>query len=693
MKMAAQRRRNIVQRRRRNEEEGDDEASVVTDHNDDSQSEGSIQSDQDADADASDLSDTETPGPLNDSEIHRKPQSRQQRSDNIRSGQNEILTGENGDKFFPQSTDTVVMMNGLNLSESVAKDEGVDFETLNRKRHAVPTHPVIVTSKQETPAERRRREHEEYRRKKEDDPAFIPNRGPFFMHDQRASGPGANGFRSIARGRGRGRGGVGAPFASHNDVAPPDETLSGPWAHDLHQSLLDQDGRAQLSINPTYPSFSNTQSAVRKAIPAPSRPNLAQSFSTTREIAKALIRVSLPGMEVPVNFADVPLKLYARLPNHRPPLRRDKPVRISLPNHPPRYIFPSTERSFIFIPRAMRPNQQGFGRGRGRGIGSMGGFSSRRTSVYAGSVNSPSVAMSRRSSLAREFPRDGIISPTGSVVSRPPGSSDMVKPIVRLPPGQTQASAFGHATPIVNIPPPSTYPLPQRPAFRENSAGLPMYQPRPQKAVSMAGIESPVNVFAAPLQQEQLPFHQQVPPQLNGQGPPDQTQQYPPHTRQLSYPSQPSTGTPLSHIPERAIHAQPFQPYQQSGYPMPNGYAPGYFYAPSNPPQGQYPTVTPSGMVPMYMQGGQSGTYMLPAGPASVSVPVTNTTQSQASMVAHEANGTVYYYDPFSVYTATAMEGYAPTSYAVPGIGGMMTPSPDGYHYPQMQPGGTVYYG
>lgn len=59
-------------------------------------------------------------------------------------------------------------------------------------------------------------------------------------------------------------------------------------------------------------------------------------------------------------------------------------------------------------------------------------------------------------------------------------------------------------------------------------------------------------------------------------------------------------------------------------------------------------------------------------------------------MVAHEQNGMVYYFDPSQIYAP--VEGYPPASYTVPGMGGMMTPSPDGYYYPQMPQGGMVYY-
>jgi hypothetical protein len=171
-----------------------------------------------------------------------------------------------------------------------------------------------------------------------------------------------------------------------------------------------------------------------------------------------------------------------------------------------------------------------------------------------------------------------------------------------------------------------------------------------------------------------------------------------PHTRQPSYISQHSSGTPLSQIPERAIHAAPFQPntfgqqppyYSQQGYPPPPAqqyyYAPGYS-APSMPPQPSGPAFAPPGQ--QGMPGGfvPQGQGEQGAGQASAPNP---------GMVAQEANGMVYYYDPSQLPPPTATyppysapQGYQP---GVMGMGGMVTPSPDGYFYPQGAPG-MVYY-
>ena len=479
--------------------------------------------------------------------------------------------------------------------------------------------------------------------------------------------------------------------------------MSGPWSHDLHDAVARDDPSVPRDGVPPKMLHSNngsrTISSASKAAPS------NRSFSKTTHISNVQIRVFLPSMRDPITFSGVPVKQHTRLPQHRPPLRRDKPVRVFLPATSPRYIFPSVERSFIFIPRALRPNQQGYGRAPGRGgLGLYRGPSSRRTSTYGGSWNSPSVPMSRRSSLAHEVARDSITPRSGSTSSRPPAvMAEPSKPVVRLPPSNQQPPpSAGDVGPY----PPTTFvpatmhrgdaletqaPQPaQHPAYRENRmAALPMHQPRPQKTVSVAGIESPERMsFPPPQQQQQQPFHQQVPREVNdGHLPHDGS--YHPHSRDGSHPSQPSAGTPLSQIPERAIHAQPFQPHYLPG-PAP---APFYASAPNAlyyPPPSESrampygPTITNSAAsAPVFIPGQPRGPYVVatatpPAGPSGT--------------LAQESNGMVYYYDASQVY------GYAAPNYAVAppagvvSIGSVMAASPEGYYYPAAGPG-TIYYG
>ena len=450
-------------------------------------------------------------------------------------------------------------------------------------------------------------------------------------------------------------------------------------------------------------------------------------------MANVQIRILLPGMGDPVTFSAVPVRQHTNLPNHRPPLRRDKPVRISLPDRAPRYIFPSAEKSFIFIPRALRPNQQGFGRGKAKGpILAHGTFSSRRTSAYGSSIHSSSVVLSRRSSVARDIARESIISPSGSTFSRPPPpSSEGMKPIVRLPQGFQHSPGFGQM-PFSSLPggfnqPLNTnYNLSSNSEQRENWATqIPMHQPRPQKAVSVAGIEPSAfsQAFHVPQPQEQQPFHQQMPPNIHGQGMGAgnaMSDSYP-HNRQISFSSQVgSAGTPLPNIPERAIHAPAFQPVQQPAYPGNAQHYPmqmaAFYYPPSISAeaagQRQLPqytdgvaAATSAMMAPMFVPGPQSNAYIMPA-TATSAPPVsghmsdgagrntatvdTGSAPQPTNMVAHESNGMVYYYDPSQIYQS--VEAYppqntpAPYTYAVnPGMNGLLAaPSPgSNFYYPQ----------
>lgn len=268
---------------------------------------------------------------------------------------------------------------------------------------------------------------------------------------------------------------------------------------------------------------------------------------------------------------------------------------------------------------------------------------------------------------------------------------DATRPVVRLPPG---APKYPGGPPVFSPQSgtptgmPQNYPLPQKPTYRENWQGqLPMHQPRPQKTVSVAGIESPASMtFNPPQQQEQQPFHQQIPTHTNGAAPPAEPQPFYPHTRQPSYPTQTSTGTPLSNIPERAIHAPAFQPFQPGFQPQGFAVPPNYYY-PQNGAQPQF--MPPGGMVPMFVPGAQQSGYVMPMAPAAVSTAAAPVPPGQT--VAYESNGMTYYVDPSQLYQPP-VDGYPQPSYAVPGMGGMMTPGPDGaYYYPQQMQPGTFY--
>ncbi|KAI0838665.1 CASC3/Barentsz eIF4AIII binding-domain-containing protein [Hypoxylon sp. FL0890] len=708
--VAAVRRRKMIGHRRRVEDEGEDEAGLdQLDIDDESLTDGSMASEDPDPADDSDTSNVDETSPTTPAAPKLTSQ--------VANGNGNVKRMQTKSSDSPPSknarksaqnavSDTEFMLNKLSISSDAAPVQVLDFEETTEPP-SKSSAPIVVSSNsatantdhpQEASVDRRRKEHEEYRRKRDEDPSFVPNRGAFFMHDHRHAGPSANGFRPFGRGpRGRGRGGVGGPFApiNHQIHSPADPTTNGPWAHDMHEVVAQP-----IHVRQPRPSFTDdgppNGDGFIPTCPTSATP-INRTMATEKHVGNVQIRVYIPGIKEPVIFPGIQVRQYTKLPDHRPPLRRDKPVRISLPNFPPRYIFPATDRSFIFIPRAMRPNQRLRGKPRS-GLGSIGGFSRRTSvfgSVYAGSAYTPSVAMSRRSSIAPDLGRDYIVSPTGSTMSRPPLPYDATRPVVRLPPqGRTEqqlpavdgAPAEGLAgvgQPAINDhPAPQMQPTAQKPMFQENrQVSLPMHQPRPQKAVSVAGIESP-EMHQNPSQPYQQAFHQQVPIQVStslGQES---------HVRHPSYQSQHSTGTPLSQIPERAIHAAPFQPNQ---FAQPNYYQP---YQMMQPQQGfYYPSAPyPSANAPTFVPGAQQAQSQ---GEAPPSQPNGQNTPN-SNLVAQEVNGMVYYYDasqlpPMAPYTPyPAPQGY-PMPGGVVGMNGMVTPSPDGYYYPPSAPG-VVYY-
>ncbi|RWA04487.1 hypothetical protein EKO27_g10621 [Xylaria grammica] len=693
------RRRKLIGHRRRVEDEGEDEGGPdQLDLDDDSLSDGSLASDDVDAADDSDTSNVEDTSPTRPP-VKKKIAGRTASTNGNRKAHPKPTPGSAVQKHLKSGNDAVsdteFMLNGLSVSDKNAPVEEVEFEDAP-KSPAKASAPIVVSSNsvlapardgsQGPPGDRRRTEHEEYRRKRDEDPSFVPNRGAFFMHDHRHAGPSANGFRPFGRASRGGRGrGIGGPFAPTN---PADPTISAPWAHDMHETVTQPP-----PVRQPRPSFTDdgppNGNGFIPTCPQSSTP-INRKMSTEKLLGTVQIRVFLPGFKEPIVFPTIPIKQYTKLPDHRPPLRRDKPVRISLPELPHRYVFPAIDRSFIFIPRAMRPNQRLRGKPRS-GLGSIGGFS-RRTSVfggsaYAGSAYSPSIALSRRSSIAPDMNRDYLASPTGSVVSRPALPYDTTRPVVRLPPQTRQDQRIPSASeapavlplnsshPALNErPQPQTHPLPPKPPFVENRAApIPMHQPRPQKTVSVASIESPENSY-------HQAFHQQVPVQVsNGLGQDS-------HARHPSYPSQHSTGTPLSQIPERAIHAAPFQPNQfsqQGFYPTYQMIPPqqGYYY-----PAAPYPGTIPPGPT-AFVPGSQPGQQ--PQSEIGSGQPTGQNSQNP-NLVAQEVNGMVYYYDasqlpPIAPYTYPASQGYPMPNV---GINGMVTPSPDGYYYPT--PG--VYY-
>ncbi|KAM3427585.1 hypothetical protein MY4824_009345 [Beauveria thailandica] len=693
----APRRKNLLGHRRRVEDEGDDDGRPDgLDLDDDSLTDGTMATDDhDAavDSDTSNIEDASpTSGPVQHvSNGSTKPQPKHHSK--------------------PAPLPAPVATWPAAIAKPPADDQTPPQQIQAQSNQAAPSPPkspsapVIVSSASamrppvSDPNARRRNENDDYKRRRDQDPAFVPNRGAFFMHRQ-PPGPPDAAFRPFARGT-RGRGGrAGFAANSYGRIHPmyqsADPTANMPWTHDMHEAIsVPQYSRRsrQLSMEggPAHGSgFIPTCRDSDKPI--------NRTLSTEKHIGNVQVRVYLPNMQEPSIYSGIQMKQYTKLPDHRPPLRRDKPVRISLPEREPSYIYPASDRSFTFIPRALRPNQQQRVRGKPRsGFGSVSNFS-RRTSAfggsYYGSMYSASGNISRRSSIIHE--RDFMFSPTGSAVSRQPYALD--RPIVRLPPCARMdmtpdiGTQFGppmHMSmplPVQEMPPPG-----RMDGSSMDAAGpaLPMHQPRPQKNISVAHIESPGMPQGG--QTFQQAFHQQVPVQIGSGYQQDSHSRRPSHSQRVS-------GTPLSHIPERPAHAAPFNTnaYPQQGYyhgqPQPNQpnqqgyYYPGNYAAGSaNGQASGYPSNAPSPMAGNYAMQGQMEPQASQTGGATGS----------GNLVAQEANGMVYYFDPSTMQPPTttyapyqSMQTY-PTSSM--GMHGMMTPSPDTFYYSQTAPG-MMYY-
>ncbi|ETI29461.1 hypothetical protein G647_01914 [Cladophialophora carrionii CBS 160.54] len=683
--MPALRRKDLLaSRRRRRQDEGEEEESVLGDFEDDSLSEGSAVSNGE---DEVEFEGSESSGD------ERDPAQTTAATTQTSAGQGQQKTPTEPvkdatrahDDAFKPAAETQAMQHGVNQGQQAQEAEQLQFDNLPTSAEAAAAPAETVPPKaprNETPAQRARREHQEYIRQRNADPAFVPTRGGFFLHDDRNSSSIAPNARPPARGRGRGH---GPPMttgyvrttsvytsADMRSRAPGfNEPTDKPWAHDLHD---EHENEAKPERNRSKPTHVPNEVAKEPSKPTSSTSAPNRSFSFTTVLGNVNVQVSLPGMAQKVVVPNVVKKHHTLLPQHRPPLRRDKPVRVSIPDAAPRYIFPSTDRSFIFIPRALRPNQQGYARGRGRGSFN----ASRRPSIYGGGYT-PSVAMSRKSSLGASTMRDGIRSPTDSVMSRHvPAVIDGTRPVVRMP-SAGPSPALMHvprlngqnAMPINHIP---AVQLPFPAMYGGHSTTIPMHQPRPQKAVSLADIESPASFpFKAPQQQQEQPFHQQVPAHYGNQYP-DEKVGAPPVQPTVSAMA---SATPLSQIPEGAVFAPGFQPYPVMG-------GPAYFGAPYNNGPVFYPSMAdtssfgpPMGgpaLAPNFIPGSQSHpvSYLPPVGPSEGAV--------AGSMMAHETNGMVYYYNPtmFAPGTQSGMQQFpmAPNGNMMPLADGMSGQAP-----------------
>lgn len=191
--------------RRRRTDDGDYEDSVIGDIDDDSSSDGSILS-NDIDGDASDDEEHNEAAAAQSKEAITKPTSNPPSTSPIPEGARSAPT-------FSTTADTVAMMNGLKITEEQKNEPELHFDANSTSNgHAQEDTRSSVAgalpiADKETAAQKARREHQDYLKQRDSNPAFVPNRGGFFLHDDRSSGT-APYARPFVRGRGRGFNGM-----------------------------------------------------------------------------------------------------------------------------------------------------------------------------------------------------------------------------------------------------------------------------------------------------------------------------------------------------------------------------------------------------------------------------------------------------------------------------------------------------
>jgi CASC3/Barentsz eIF4AIII binding len=204
-------RRRLAPRRRR-ADDGEEEGSVVGDVEDDSLSEGSALSvaEEDADAEASDASLDE------DRDNTGTSQTRVQKVSSKETViEKPISFSKESGKLPPvssSSADQDAMLNGLQASTAVEGVEELHFDDSavadaevisDRETAPGPQADAPKAPRNETLAQKSRREHQEYLKERDSNPAFVPNRGGFFLHDDRSSAVPTFSGRPYQRGRGR----------------------------------------------------------------------------------------------------------------------------------------------------------------------------------------------------------------------------------------------------------------------------------------------------------------------------------------------------------------------------------------------------------------------------------------------------------------------------------------------------------
>lgn len=202
---APQRKSLLASRRRRRQDEGEEEESVLGDFEDDSLSEGSAVSngDDEAEFEGSESSGDEREPAVDTLAAAKSMSSQKQQASSVSPVNNITIVNGSG---FNHSAETEAMRNGVTQAQHSPNTEQLQFDDLptsNDAADAPAEGSLAKAPRNETPAQRARREHQDYIRQRNANPAFVPTRGGFFLHDDRNSQSTAPNTRPFGRGRGR----------------------------------------------------------------------------------------------------------------------------------------------------------------------------------------------------------------------------------------------------------------------------------------------------------------------------------------------------------------------------------------------------------------------------------------------------------------------------------------------------------
>lgn len=204
--MPTARRRNPVPRRRRRDDE-DGESSVAGDIEEFSMSEGSAISnaEDDGDIEGSDVSAEDE-----DTSVLASLPAPTKREEHTPKNTSTSANGAAKAQLFKSTPDTEAMLLGLKASNEGQQEE-LNFDSTHQTASNALAVEGASTNNQTEPSDpqipKSKRSNPENFKQKSSNPAFVPNRGGFFLHDDRGAGNHPQFGRSFQRGRGRGLGG------------------------------------------------------------------------------------------------------------------------------------------------------------------------------------------------------------------------------------------------------------------------------------------------------------------------------------------------------------------------------------------------------------------------------------------------------------------------------------------------------